>query len=100
MPKTFDPEHAAAHGYTRADWDAVDSPPLSDKDLARTKSFTKAFPALARNARKSLGRPKSANPKVAVSLRLDPDVVEAFKRGGQGWQSRMNDALRKAAHLN
>ncbi|MFD2845670.1 BrnA antitoxin family protein [Paracoccus cavernae] len=45
-------------------------------------------------------RPKAANPKVAVSLRLDPDVVEAFKRGGDGWQTRMNEALRKAAHLS
>src|SRR3954468_8022499 len=41
------------------------------------------------------GRPSSDNPKRAVSLRLDADVVEAFKREGAGWQTRMNDALRK-----
>jgi uncharacterized protein (DUF4415 family) len=45
------------------------------------------------------GRPSSDNPKRAVSLRLDADVVEAFKREGAGWQTRMNDALRKAAGL-
>jgi uncharacterized protein (DUF4415 family) len=30
-----------------------------------------------------------------VSLRLDPDVIEAFRAGGSGWQSRINAALRK-----
>lgn len=45
------------------------------------------------------GRPVSDNPKLAVKLRIDPDVVEAFKASGPGWQSRMNDALRKAAGL-
>ena len=45
------------------------------------------------------GRPASDNPKLAVKLRIDPDVVEAFRAGGPGWQSRMNQALRKAAGL-
>ncbi len=39
------------------------------------------------------GRPKSEAPKVSVSLRLDPDVVDAFKAGGPGWQTRMNAVL-------
>jgi uncharacterized protein (DUF4415 family) len=47
----------------------------------------------------SVGRPKSANPKVHQTLRLDPDIVAHFKSGGAGWQTRMNDALRKAAGL-
>jgi uncharacterized protein (DUF4415 family) len=47
----------------------------------------------------SRGRPKSKAPKRAVSLRLDDDVVAYFRRGGRGWQSRINAALRKAAKL-
>jgi uncharacterized protein (DUF4415 family) len=43
--------------------------------------------------------PQKAPTKKLVSLRLDPDVLEKFKEGGDGWQSRMNDALRKAARL-
>ena len=46
------------------------------------------------------GRPRSANKKLPVMLRLDPDVVERFKADGEGWQTRMNDALRKAVGLN
>jgi uncharacterized protein (DUF4415 family) len=42
------------------------------------------------------GRPKLANAKRHVSLRLDPDVVDKFKAGGPGWQSRINEALRRA----
>ena len=45
------------------------------------------------------GRPKAENPKVAVSLRLDPEVVDWFKQSGAGWQTRMNQALRKAAGM-
>jgi uncharacterized protein (DUF4415 family) len=31
--------------------------------------------------------------KVPVSIRLSPDVLEYFKRGGDGWQTRLEDAL-------
>ena len=43
------------------------------------------------------GRRPSDSPKKAISLRVDNDVLEKFKADGPGWQSRMNDALRKAA---
>ena len=45
------------------------------------------------------GRPRSPVRKRPVSLRLDPDVVAHFRRGGRGWQSRINAVLRKAAKL-
>ena len=45
------------------------------------------------------GRRPSDNPKQAISLRVDADVLEKFKAGGPGWQSRMNEALRKAVGL-
>jgi uncharacterized protein (DUF4415 family) len=45
------------------------------------------------------GRPKSSNPKQPVSLRLDREVVDWFKRGGEGWQTRINNELRKVAGL-
>ena len=45
------------------------------------------------------GRPKAESPKQPVSLRLDRDVIDWFKRKGDGWQTRINDELRKAAGL-
>lgn len=32
-------------------------------------------------------------------IRLDEDVIAKFRAGGKGWQSRMNEALRKAAGI-
>ena len=45
------------------------------------------------------GRPPSANPKIALKLRIDPDIVEHFRATGPGWQTRINDTLRRAAKL-
>jgi uncharacterized protein (DUF4415 family) len=41
------------------------------------------------------GRPPGSA-KRAVSIRLDKDVVEKFKATGPGWQSRINEALKRA----
>lgn len=46
------------------------------------------------------GRPKAAHPKISTTIRLDPDVLAAFKADGPGWQGRINAALRKAAGLS
>ena len=45
------------------------------------------------------GRPPLPHPKQAIKLRLDAEVVARFKADGEGWQTRMNDALRKVAGL-
>ncbi len=37
---------------------------------------------------------KPVSPKVAISLRVDPDVLEWFKAQGPGYQTRMNAVLR------
>jgi uncharacterized protein (DUF4415 family) len=42
------------------------------------------------------GRPPKANAKVSVTLRLDQDVLERFRATGQGWQTRINAALRRS----
>ena len=40
---------------------------------------------------------QKAPTKQQVTLRLDPDVLAKFKAAGPGWQSRINEALRRAA---
>ena len=40
------------------------------------------------------GRPKLAHPKVAVTVRYDAEIIDRFRASGDGWQTRMNDALR------
>lgn len=43
------------------------------------------------------GRPKLANRRQLLSLRLLPDVIARWKATGPGWQSRMATSLEKAA---
>lgn len=50
--------------------------------------------------RRKRGRPFAETTKQKVSLRLDPDVVAHFRATGPGWQTRVNEALRKVAGLN
>ncbi|WP_091754549.1 BrnA antitoxin family protein [Methylobacterium sp. ap11] len=84
--------------YTHEDWDAVDSPELTDEELAQLRPAHEVLPPEVYAALPSRGgRPKSERPKQLVSLRLDPDVVETFKATGPGWQTRMNAVLAEAA---
>lgn len=41
------------------------------------------------------GRPKSDDPKQLVSLRLDRIVLDRLRAQGPGWQSRVNELLRR-----
>lgn len=40
------------------------------------------------------GRPAAAATKISTTIRFDADILAAFKSHGEGWQTRMNDALR------
>lgn len=53
-----------------------------------------AFPASVYVPPAKAGRPSSG--KIVVSLRLDPDVIAAFRATGPGWQARINEALKAA----
>jgi uncharacterized protein (DUF4415 family) len=40
-------------------------------------------------------RPWAVETKVSVKLRLDPEVVTAYRTTGRNWQTRMNADLRR-----
>jgi uncharacterized protein (DUF4415 family) len=88
-----DPKTVDASEPRREDYDEI--PELTDEDFARGVWHRGGKP-MPRGPR---GRPKSQNPKRPISLRLDPDVLTHFRRGGRGWQSRINAVLRKVAKL-
>jgi uncharacterized protein (DUF4415 family) len=82
-------------GYSRKDWDAVsDNPELSDEQLAKAKPFAEALPELAAPIRRGRG-PNKAPTKKLVSLRLSGQVIEKYKAAGPGWQSRIDQDLRR-----
>lgn len=93
-------EFQEGRGYSRDDWEDVsDNPEWTEEDFKAARPFAEVFPDLAESIRRSRGRPAVERPKQQISLRLDPDVIEAFKATGKGWQARINEALRKAAKL-
>lgn len=81
----------------RTDWDRVDrQDPAQDPefdnadwDIDQAVALTGVF----------CGTPlPEPTPKKAISLRLDPDILEFFKSEGKGYQTRMNAVLR--AYMN
>lgn len=83
-----------ARKYTQADMDIVsDNPELTAEQISAARPFSEAFPELAKTIRTRGPGRKPA--KVSQTLRLDREVLEAWRSSGPGWQSRMNDALRK-----
>lgn len=52
---------------------------------------------LAEGVVKKGGRPRSANPRQLISLRLPADVIERWRATGPGWQTRMAARLSRVA---
>ena len=67
--------------------------PDSEKDVAPDLS-TGGWPEKFARATVRRGRPPAARPKVSTTIRLSQDVIDHFKAGGRGWQTRIDDALR------
>ncbi|HSC18383.1 MAG TPA: BrnA antitoxin family protein [Rhizomicrobium sp.] len=78
---------------SQEDWNAVDSPPLTAEQWKHARPFKEVMPEFVEAWRRSRGRPRTPNPKTLVSLRLDSDVLDAFKAEGPGWQTRINKVL-------
>ncbi len=75
-----------------------DNPEWTKQDFAKARKGSEVFAELGIKAPR--GRPRISNPKKSVTLRLDNEVIELFKGDSpKGWQSRVNQALRKAVGL-
>jgi uncharacterized protein (DUF4415 family) len=96
-----------AHAIRPEEYD--EAPEWTDEDFARADLYHGdnlieagkggPDPRVAQAIRQTAGRPRLANPKQAIKLRLDPDVIAHFRETGPGWQTRINEVLRKAAKL-
>jgi len=76
-----------------------DSPELGDAFFRNAKPAVEVLgePFLAA-VKRGRGRPRgsvSEQPKEKVNLRLDPELLDALKASGKGWQTRVNAILRK-----
>lgn len=85
--------------HERSGWtDPDDAPRMTDEDFRKAtwrvgdKVVTRAQ---GRKVVAKRGRPPGTGIKESTTIRLDKDVLEAFRAGGPGWQTRMNAALRE-----
>lgn len=76
---------------------ALKADPLDPEDFDVSEAGVEA--GLAERRARRGGRPKGSTTsnKSQVTLRLDNDVLDRFRASGPGWQSRINEALRKVA---
>lgn len=78
-----------------------ENPEWTEADFARARPAREVLPPaiyeeLTKKRRGERGRQKAPT-KVAITLRVDRDVLDSFKAAGPGWQTRMNEALGRAA---
>jgi len=89
-PSAFSKKQAAA--AVAAAPDRVNDPacPYDPNDTEAVKAFW------AKGKVRLPGQrgPQQSPTKVAVTVRYSPEVVDYFRSTGEGWQTRMNEALR------
>jgi uncharacterized protein (DUF4415 family) len=89
--KTNTDDRASAPDAENPEWtseDVRDARPALDV-------FADVFgPDAAETVRRGRGRPAKADKKVNQTLRLDVDVLDAYRNNGPGWQTLMNRVLR------
>jgi len=78
-----------------------ETPELDDAWFARARPASEMLPKIfgptvAARMVKPRGRPPSTNPKRTTTIRLSPEVMDAFRATGRGWQTRIDAVLREA----
>ncbi len=71
----------------------IEDEPLPDDMLKQMQPARDVLPDILAG-RKPLGRPRKSMPKKLVSLRIDADVLAAYRAIGEGWQTKINETLR------
>ena len=65
---------------------------LTEEDFARMRPTSETHPEIVEAYRRSRGKQKAPT-KIATSIRLSENVLEAYKQLGPGWQSRIDQDL-------
>ena len=72
-----------------------DAPEWTDEDFARARPAIEVVPDLVEKYRRTRGKQKAPT-KIHINVRLDADIVACLRDSGEGWQTRLNDILRRA----
>ena len=72
-----------------------DAPEWTEEDWARARPAIEVDPELVEWSRRRRGKQRAPT-KELISIRLDADLAEHFRSSGKGWQTRLNDTLRRS----
>lgn len=77
-----------------------ENPEWTAEDFAKARPASEALPQIfgdkvAKEMLRPRGRPRVEFPKQRINIRLSHEVVEHFKSAGEGWQTRIDTALRQ-----
>jgi uncharacterized protein (DUF4415 family) len=73
-----------------------DNPEWTDADFAAARPASALPPEiLAAFPRTKAGRPAGSD-KERITIRIDKDTLDRFRATGPGWQTRINEALRRS----
>jgi uncharacterized protein (DUF4415 family) len=68
-----------------------ENPEWTEGDFKRAVPFSNLPVTLQAKLR---GRPKATVTKERITIRLSPEVVDRFRASGDGWQTRVDAALK------
>lgn len=99
MPR-LKPNHVSPTNAEEADIQEqiAEDPDDFEKDaewFRRARPATEVVPHIVERYRRTRGKQRAPT-KEKVTVRLDADIVAHFREGGKGWQTRLNNTLRKA----
>ncbi len=83
-------KNSRTYSKSRTDWARLDALKDDDIDLSDTPEITPEMFAKA-VVRRGL---KPVSPKAQITLRIDRDVLDWYKKQGRGYQTRINALLR------
>ncbi len=84
------------------EWDHPDydeNPEWTEKDFAKARPASEMLPPeIVAQLVRPRGRPTIMPQmrKCRVTIRLSPDILEHYRAGGRGWQTRLEATLRSA----
>lgn len=80
------------NNISKTDWERVDS--MSEEELTQNAHFDPDNPPIDESFFSRSKKVQPPRPKQQITLRIDADILDWFKKQGKGYQTMINAVLR------